>query len=251
MALGPRALAAGYGLHTFDAVSSTNAKALSMIHAGMQTATWVVAASQTAGRGRGRRAWHSPAGNLYASLLLPDPAPQRMLATLSLVTAVAVVDTLDPFLNRNGQQRLSCKWPNDVLVDGAKISGILLEAPVVAGKPFVVIGIGINCQSYPRLARYEATSLLQAGCSASASQVFAALTEALHDRLRTWNRGAGFDTIGQLWKQRAFRLGKRVRVCDGKDRLEGTFADIDEWGRMVLRLDDGSRRLVSAGDVYV
>ena len=147
--------------------------------------------AQTAGRGRRGRAWNSPPGNLYATLLLHDPAPAEHAPELSFVTALALYDAIAqsaPVL----QSALKLKWPNDLLVGGAKIAGILIESERVDEKLTVVIGIGVNCRQYPADTHFPATNLASAGADISAEGLFAALSGTMVERLREWHRGAGF-----------------------------------------------------------
>src|SRR5215813_8400103 len=134
MELAPAAAAAGVGLIACDMIASTNSEALAYARAGERGPLWVTARAQTAGRGRRGRTWVSEPGNLFATLLLTDPAPPDRAAQLSFVAALA--------------SRLALKWPNDVLCDGAKLAGILIEAE--GTRPLVVaVGIGINCRHHP------------------------------------------------------------------------------------------------------
>ena len=142
MDLAPGAAAAGVGLISCDTVGSTNAEALAYARSGERGPLWITARAQSAGRGRRGRAWFSEPGNLYATLLLTDPAPPGRAAELSFVAALAVYDAiarLAPALT----PRLALKWPNDVLCEGRKLAGILIEAEGTA--PLVMaIGIGVN-----------------------------------------------------------------------------------------------------------
>jgi len=151
----------------YETLGSTNAEALALARAGERASFWVSAQSQSAGRGRRGRSWVSEPGNLYASLLLFDPAPAERVAQLSFVAALAVRDAIAqaaPALT----SRLSLKWPNDVLLGGEKVAGILIEGEVVRGQPVTaVVGIGINCVSHPSEAAFPATDLRAQGGDAT------------------------------------------------------------------------------------
>ena len=130
-------------------VGSTNSVALDYARAGDPGNLWITANRQLQGRGRRGRAWISQEGNLYASLLVIDSAPNAKIGTLPLVAALAVYNTLKPIFART-PQALAIKWPNDILVDGRKINGILLESELLPdGRMAVVIGCGINCAHHP------------------------------------------------------------------------------------------------------
>jgi BirA family transcriptional regulator, biotin operon repressor / biotin---[acetyl-CoA-carboxylase] ligase len=244
MQLDPSAAAAGVRVVHHKTVGSTNSEALGLARNGECGPLWITARTQTAGRGRRGRSWVSEPGNLYASLLLTDPAPPDRAAELSLVAALAVHDAIGartPGVSR----RLTLKWPNDVLIDGNKFAGILIEGEGVA----VVIGIGVNCVHHPSGTAFPATDLATAGVRAPSETVFGMLSAAMLQRLALWNRGADFAAIRADWLARAGGLGKPISVVTAEGAVEGRFEGIDERGHLVVRLVDGNSRTVVAGDV--
>jgi len=246
MQLDPTAKAAGARLITHETVGSTNAEALERARAGERGPLWVAAARQSAGRGRRGRTWVSEPGNLYATLLLTDPSPPERFADLSFVAALAVHDAVGRRIPGLAG-RLVLKWPNDLLIDRNKFAGILVEGEGAA----VALGIGVNCVHHPDGTDYPATDLAAAGVRASPESLFAPLTAAMATRLTQWNRGAGFSAIRADWLARAAGIGKPVRVKSGDSEIAGRFEGIDETGRLVLRLDDGTMQAVTAGDVFL
>lgn len=248
MNLHPTAYARGVEHIALDEVDSTNAHALRYGAAGMRGPLWVTAQMQTAGRGRRGRSWVSEPGNLYASLLLAEPAPVMQVAQCSFVAALAVHDAVcdtAPAL----AARLSLKWPNDVLCDGRKLAGILIEGE--GAKPLMVaIGIGINCQRHPRDAIYPATDLSVLGAEVTAAEAFAALSRRMAERLALWNGGTCFADIRGAWLAHGPMPGAalRVRLTDGD--VTGFFNTIDDEGNLVLTEADGGRRSITAGDVF-
>ena len=248
MRLDPTAEAAGVELIALDEVDSTNAQALRYGETGVRGPLWVTARTQTAGRGRRGRAWVSGLGNLYASLLLADPAPLPRVAQCSFVAALAVRDAVcdaAPDLTA----RLSLKWPNDVLCDGRKLAGILVEGE--GREPLMVaIGIGINCRHHPSDAAYPATNLGAQGAAVTAAAMFSALSRRMTQRLALWNGGDRFADIRTAWLAHgpAPGAGLRVRLADGD--VTGAFDTIDEEGNLVLTQADGIRRKITAGDVF-
>lgn len=248
MRLDPSAAAAGIGLVTLDAVDSTNAQALRYGNQGERGPLWVTAQTQSAGRGRRGRHWVSEPGNLYASLLLSDPAPPAQVAQCSFIAAIAVHDAISdaaPAL----AARLMLKWPNDVLYGTRKLAGILIEGE--GRNPMIVAtGIGINCRHHPDDAAYPATNLAAEGVEVSAPAMFAALSRRMAERLAQWERGASFADIRAAWLARgpAPGAGLRVRLSDGE--VTGRFETIDEEGNLILMKADGSRRRITAGDVF-
>jgi BirA family transcriptional regulator, biotin operon repressor / biotin---[acetyl-CoA-carboxylase] ligase len=233
-----------------DSVDSTNAEALRRARAGTR-AVWVVAATQTAGRGRRGRSWASPPGNLYASLLRVDPAPAAVAPQLAFVAGLAVHDAcaaLAPGL----ADALALKWPNDLLCRGAKIAGILIEGeggPIA--KPVVAaIGIGVNCRHHPDAVEHPATDFAAHGATIEALELFEALRRTMAARLRAWDRGAGFALIRSAWLARAAGLGQAIRARLPDREVTGVFEALDEAGRLILRRADGRREVITAGEVF-
>jgi BirA family biotin operon repressor/biotin-[acetyl-CoA-carboxylase] ligase len=246
MELAPGAAAAGVGLIACETVGSTNTQALSYGRAGETGPLWITARAQTAGRGRRGRAWVSEPGNLFASLLLTDPAPPEHAAELAFVAALATHDaiiTQAPAL----APRLTFKWPNDVLLAGSKVSGILIEAE--GTRPLMVaIGIGINCRHHPAATDHPATDLAAAGAAVTVEDLFKSLSIAMVHRLREWT--AGFASIRAAWLRHAGAVGSELRVRLGARDLSGRFETLDEAGRLMLRLADGSLETIAAGEIY-
>lgn len=249
MRLHHAAAAAGIRLIACDTLPSTNAKALELARCGESGALWVTAEQQTAGRGRRGNSWISPPGNLYATLLLTDPSAPDRAAELSFVAALAVHDAVvacDCALSR----RLALKWPNDVLCDGAKLAGILIESESVAARLAVAIGIGVNCVHHPADTDMPATDLAAAGAAITAGDLFGALSAAMPQRLAQWRRGDGFAAIRGAWVDRAGSLRDELRVRLPGRELFGRGEGIDDHGRLLLRLADGSVQPITAGDVF-
>jgi BirA family biotin operon repressor/biotin-[acetyl-CoA-carboxylase] ligase len=244
MQLDPAATAAGARLVSFEAIDSTNAEALRLARAGEPGPLWLTARSQSAGRGRRGRTWVSEPGNLYASLLLTDPSPPDRAAELSFVAALALHDAIAGGIPGLAT-RLMLKWPNDLLIDRNKCAGILIEGEGSA----VVIGIGVNCVHHPAATSHPATDLAAAGVRASPETLLAPLSRAMVVRLAQWNRGTGFASIRADWLARAAGLGKPIRVTLADGELAGQFETIDQTGRLVLRLANGTMQAVAAGDV--
>jgi BirA family transcriptional regulator, biotin operon repressor / biotin---[acetyl-CoA-carboxylase] ligase len=234
----------------YETLGSTNAEALALARAGELGPLWVTAKSQTAGRGRRGRTWVSEPGNLYASLLLTDAAPVARVAELSFVAALAVRDAIGEEASSLAQ-RLRFKWPNDVLLGGKKVAGILIEGEVVRSEPAVaVIGIGVNCASHPAEAAYPATDLQAHGCRAAPESLLVRLSAAMGKRVAQWDRGNGFAATRNDWLAAAHGPGETIRVSDGRGEASGRFAGLDDSGRLLLDLPDGTRKVIAAGDVF-
>lgn len=229
---------------------STNAEALARAMHGGDLPLWVLADVQTGGRGRAGRAWSSEPGNLLASLALPLAAPAAAVAQLSLVAGVAAVDAI----RRSGPPipGLSLKWPNDILVGGAKLGGILVEACATRAGPVAVIGIGLNLARAPAGLAAAATSLSVHGNKRKPLEMLAFLAEAMHEWLDLWQNGAGFAGVRAAWLVRCSGLGQRIAVHGAAGPLAGTFAGLDADGALLLAGDDGAPlRRITFGDVTI
>ena len=249
MRLSSAAVAAGYRLATHDTLASTNAEALTRARAGEREPLWIVAAEQSAGRGRRGNEWVSPTGNLYATLLLTDPAASECAPELSFVTALALHDAIverAPELSA----ALALKWPNDVLCGGAKLAGILIEGERAANALAVAIGIGVNCQNHPAATPYPVTDLRAAGANVAAASLFETLSATMLKRLRLWRRGAGFADIRADWIARGAGMGGDMRVKLLDREIFGHSEGLDERGRLLLRVADGSVQTIAAGEVF-
>jgi BirA family transcriptional regulator, biotin operon repressor / biotin---[acetyl-CoA-carboxylase] ligase len=249
MGLDPAAEGAGAQLAHYDTVGSTNEEALARARRGEAGPLWIMAERQTAGRGRRGRSWVSEPGNLYATLLVSDPAPPDRVAELSLVAALALADAVGEVAPTLGA-RLALKWPNDLLLDGEKLAGILIEGESVDARLVVAIGIGVNCAHHPPDTAYPATSLAAAGLAVAPARLLEALSRTLVARLAQWQRGAGFAAIRTDWLARAANRGEDIRVTVGEEEWIGRFEGIDQAGRLVLHTGDGAMRTVTAGDVW-
>jgi BirA family transcriptional regulator, biotin operon repressor / biotin---[acetyl-CoA-carboxylase] ligase len=238
-----------YRLVSYDTVGSTNDEAKRLAREGAAEGTIVWALVQTAGRGRRGSLWASPRGNLYASLLLRPDAPARRALQLGFVAAVALGDALSTTVP--GLSGLSYKWPNDVLLGGRKLAGILLEAESGGGEglAFLVVGFGVNLVSSPQEAEFPATSLAEQQLGPIAP---GAVLEAFAWRFRDWAqrwREEGFAPVRAAWRARAAMLGEPIRVRLGSVTLYGRARDLDQRGELLLETADGLRQ-ISTGQVF-
>jgi BirA family transcriptional regulator, biotin operon repressor / biotin---[acetyl-CoA-carboxylase] ligase len=237
-----------FSLVALARTESTNEDLHRLARTGAAEGTLVWAREQTRGRGRRGRDWSSPPGNLYLSLLLRPRVPPAEAAQIGFVAAVALAEALEGLLPPN--RHLRCKWPNDLLIDGAKVSGILPEAEAADGLvEALVLGIGVNVASFPPELPYKATSLVAAGANAGVETVLESLAPRLLVWYRRW-RADGFAPVRRRWLDSAAGLGEPIEVRLEREVLRGRFASLDASGALDLELADGRRRLITAGDVF-
>jgi BirA family transcriptional regulator, biotin operon repressor / biotin---[acetyl-CoA-carboxylase] ligase len=249
MQLDPSAAAAGIRLFAHDILGSTNSEALAQSRQGDKGPLWVVAREQNAGRGRRGREWVSAPGNLYATLLLADPAPAEAAPQLAFVTGLAVHDAIVACADELAEG-LALKWPNDVLYANKKLAGILIESEMSAGKLAVAVGVGVNCAHHPAQVSFPATDLVEAGKNVSPESLLYALSRTMMGRLAKWNRGASFAAIRADWLTCATGIGREITVRLPSHDLDGNFEGLDDSGQLLLRLADGKLQTITAGDVF-
>jgi BirA family transcriptional regulator, biotin operon repressor / biotin---[acetyl-CoA-carboxylase] ligase len=232
-------------------VASTNIECMERARAGDPGGLWITAVRQTGGRARRGRNWVSEPGNLYSSLLLIDPAPWQALASLPMAVTVAVHDAIASVLPADTEDALRIKWPNDMLISGRKTSGILIEAEQMAdGRRAVVIGCGVNVAHFPEAGLYPATCLADQGSAAAPQDLFARLVVSMDQTLKVWDQGRGLAAIRDAWIDRAQGIGDPVTVNLPERQIHGLFDGIDDEGRLMLAMPDGSRQMIASGDVF-
>jgi BirA family biotin operon repressor/biotin-[acetyl-CoA-carboxylase] ligase len=220
---------ARWDFQAFDELSSTQDIAIAAARDGAPGPLAVVAKRQTAGRGRAGRAWTAPEGNLnFSAMLRPKPAP-LIAAAWSLLAGVAVYEAIAARLP--APNRLMLKWPNDVLLNGAKLAGVLIDSSLALDGTvdWVVIGVGVNVASAPRVEGRATACLPQAGVSAAPE----ILAQALMAEIDRWHN-APFAALREAWLARAHPIGTRLRVQTGGQVIEGAFAGLSEDGKLKL-----------------
>lgn len=237
-----------YHLLAFDELDSTNEEAKRLAKAGGGHGAVIWAKKQTRGKGRMGREWVSQDGNLFFSILLAPDKPMAELPELSFVASSALVDALQPVLEKG--HKLSCKWPNDVLMDGKKLAGILLESFEHEGKKWVVVGIGVNVDSSPPDAMYPACSLSDAGVELISAKIV--LSRCIHHFIESYNvwHNKGFGIIRKRWQLVASGFDKEVtaRLPDGE--ITGIAQGIDSRGSLLLKDAKGKKHTIFAADIF-
>ncbi|NSX56616.1 biotin--[acetyl-CoA-carboxylase] ligase [Sulfitobacter sp. 1151] len=213
---------------------------------------WVLGLQQTAGRGRRGRAWTDPQGNFAATLILQPDEPPAQVALRSFVAALALFDA---FVTVTGQANgLSLKWPNDVLLNGGKVAGILLESLGNTTVQYLAIGIGVNLAQSPPATDLEDGALQpvslmsSSGILVTPEEFLTALATAYavyEQQFTTY----GFAPIREKWLARAAKLGQVIRARTGTSDMTGTFETVDEGGNLVLSTAKG-RVAIPAADVF-
>lgn len=232
---------------------STNVVAFKLAEEGAEEGTVVVAEAQTHGKGRMGRRWESPAGtNLYCSIILRPPIVPMQAAQLTLCSVVAVARTIEKVTSLLP----SIKWPNDVLINGKKVAGLLNEMSAETEKVnFVILGIGINinmtADQFPSDLRHPATSLLlESGKRLNRSEIVCNLLESL-DEVYSLFLSKGYEPIRDEWLSRSNVLNRRVSVSCRDTNVAGLVTGIDEYGALLLQRDDGQVEKIMAGDVTI
>ncbi len=247
----PPALPPPFRLVAHDRIDSTNAALRRMAEAGAAHGTVVRAREQTGGRGRRGRAWASPRGNLYASVLLRPDAALRTAGQLGFAAALALAEAVAAGMP--GDAAVALKWPNDILVRHRKVAGILLESVPdgAGGPPAVILGMGLNVAVAPTDAAYPATSLHAEGAPTrvTADAVLAETMPRLGAYLDAWQRD-GFAPVRAAWLRRALGVGGPVTVRLPDRTLHGTFQDLDPDGALILRQSSGMEQRIHVGDVF-
>lgn len=236
-------------IHKFKKVSSTNELAFELARKGAKEGQYVVAAEQTKGRGRLQRLWQSSPGNIYISLILRPAIPASHATQMTFVSALAVAKTLEKYLDMT----LQLKWPNDVLVKGKKIAGILTEIESQNERvEFMVVGIGINInqEKFPK----------ELPLAISLYQVIKKITplgNVLKDLLVFFEEWyslfleKGFPFIKEMWEEKSLIKGKEVEIRDGRKKTRGIAMGLDEKGALLIQISQGKIVPVYTGDLHI
>jgi len=236
----------GYGRIQHQELDSTNSEARRLAEAGEPGPVWISAARQSAGRGRRGRAWDSGEGNLAATLLLRPRSQLSVTGQLSFVAALATAEMADHFAP---SAAITVKWPNDVLAEGKKLAGILLEGGGASEGNWLAIGIGVNLANFPEGTEFPATALAQLGVATPSSEDALSILAA---RFAHWYNAwmeDGFEIVRGAWLARASGLGAAIRARLPNETRCGVFEGIDDRGALLLN-EQGRVRAIAAGEVF-
>ncbi len=249
----PKPLLDDYHLLSYEELDSTNSEARRLAEGGGAHGAFLWAKRQSEGRGRYSREWVSHDGNLFVSILL---APEELLAQIpqiSFIASLAAAQSVAPLLPQGTEPR--CKWPNDLLLNGKKLGGILLESfeTIEADGPkrWVIVGLGLNVEHCPSDIERPATYLKEAGVEiVSAKIVLSRFIHHFIDNYGLWQQ-QGFAPIRKEWLKYCEGLGREVKVSLPQETIYGVFDSLDTQGNLKLKLPDGKTRKVAAGDLYL
>ena len=230
----------------YGELDSTNSEAKRLAQAGEPGPVWIMAERQTAGRGRRGRVWDSGEGNLAATLLLRPEAPANVIGQLSFAAALAVADLAVHFAP---QAAITVKWPNDVLAEGRKLAGILLESEPAPEGVWLAVGIGINLAGSPEGTEFPAISLAQLGIAPPSPDEALTVLAARFDHWYAAWMSDGFETLRAAWLARAQPLGAPIRARLPHETRTGLFEGIDGAGALLLN-EQGTVRTIAAGEVF-
>jgi BirA family biotin operon repressor/biotin-[acetyl-CoA-carboxylase] ligase len=239
-----------YHLLSFDSLDSTNHEAKRLAKGGGCHGAVIWAKRQSEGRGRMGRNWVSSEGNLFVSVLLQPDKSLADVSQLSFVAAVSVIESLEALLPEGN--RLQCKWPNDIILNDRKIGGILLESFQTpdSDRQWVVVGVGVNVDNFPHGTEFPATCLKDAGVELVSAKII--LSRFIHHFIECYNlwNTKGFSPIRKKWMEVAWGLDKRLCARLPEGNTEGICLGLDATGSLQLKLDNGKKHLVHAGDVF-
>lgn len=233
-------------VYWYDEIDSTSEEAKRRARSGETSPVWIAARQQTAGRGRLGRNWASPTGNLFTTVLFPEPGGLAMASRIPFAAALAVRDAC---CRAVPDLKAKLKWPNDVRIDGAKICGILTESGETNGVVWIALGMGVNVQHAPEVTEQASTSLVAQGAphAVAPEHVLSDLCVCLESRV-----GQARDSFQHLledWLRHAEGLGQMIEAGPQDRRIRGVFEGLAEDGGLNLRLPDGTRQTIRAGDV--
>ncbi len=242
--------ALGFTVHRLPNVDSTNTYVGRLAEEGAPDGTLVVADTQTGGRGRHGRTWQSPPGNFHGSLLLRPQVKLADAASLSLVIGLAAREAVEAVAGHG--LGITVKWPNDLLIDGCKLAGILLEGSAAADGQcaWLVAGLGVNLAWHPGLLDYPTTSLVDEGVEdVTVDQFLDAYLASLARHLPVWRRD-GFAPFRDLWLAHAAGIGRPVTLRAGETVHRGLLADLDAAGSILIETPAGCLLRFTAGELF-
>jgi len=249
-----------YSIIFFDALDSTNLEAKRLIRRGVRGKRVIASFKQLRGQGTNGNFWSSPDGNLYFSIVFDHENNLSNLSQLSLVTSLSCHEAMQSLLEDSHPSLLprsfKIKWPNDLLLNGKKFCGILLQTLPFMNLHknevlnYLIIGIGVNLICSPKNINYLATSLKEEGVQHNYDDVLHKIMERFHENYKRW-QVEGFSDIRTKWMQNTYNVGKKVFLNIKGEKISGVFKEIDEEGQMIIESESGCLHKVTTCDVQV
>lgn len=249
----------GYTLAHYDKLGSTNQQALSLATElgnqplNEQNGIVVFTKNQSAGRGRSGRTWLSSAQTLTATILISTHAPKDKVAQVAFVMAVAAHKTICDLLPAEQQNKIGLKWPNDILVQGHKLCGILIESQLSKFNKshILAVGIGMNIGGIPQDGDFSAMSLAQMGIEVGVETVLSKLCHNFAGFFEQWSNGRNFTDIRKIWLDHALGLGGKITARLPNQTIHGIFESLDANGTLILRDEADEIHQITAGDIFI
>ena len=243
----------GFSLRHYQEIDSTNSEAMRLALSGVNDHLWVTSDIQTHGRGRQGRNWISQAGNLQASLFLQPDCKLQKASQLSFLAGLSCYETIQSTCPEEIGRELLLKWPNDILLKGEKLSGMLVESSKLPKNSAlaVIIGIGINISWKPEIENYPTTCLADHNITVNAKEIFDILAKNTKKWLNIWESENGFNVILDSWAKYSHNIGDRIDVRQGQHLFSGNFHGLAEDGSLLMRLPSGNIKSINVGDVSI
>jgi BirA family biotin operon repressor/biotin-[acetyl-CoA-carboxylase] ligase len=239
-----------YSFLIYDSLDSTNAEGRRLYKAGVRKDTIIWSKTQTIGRGRDNKKWDSPKGNLYITILLTKKLSIKTATNFSFLVAVALAEAIDYLTD--SALNLHFKWPNDLLLEGKKVAGILLESINIVQSEFIdslMIGVGCNLVKHPENTPYGATNLKEQGYLIKPEDFLNKFIEFFHFNKNLLELD-GFSVIREKWLTKAYGIGQVVTIKTNNNRIVGIFKGINEEGLMVVELTNGQNCFINSGELF-
>ena len=240
-----------YVLHYYDVIDSTNLEAKRLIRKGISGHHIVWSISQESGYGKASRVWQSGSGNITFSLIIEHSYSENIICQLLFVIAVGIREVIEKMFNdHNIHPEIKIKWPNDIMVDGRKISGIMIEnLKSLEGKSFLVIGVGININYDSIISNLVTNSFKKYNIENIDLKLFIKdIIDSFEKHKDLWSKN-GLMPIKKLWMENAYNLGNKVTVTNGESIIIGIFNGIDDHGSINILTESGLTSVVSIGEI--
>ncbi len=243
----------GYAFAEFESLESTNLQAKKLAAMGEYGPMVIYTKDQTGGRGRNGRTWLSSKDTLTATILLSSAAPKSNIAQLAFVMAIAAHKTVCDLIEPSKVKTVGLKWPNDLLVQGRKLAGILIETCPVKNhhQSVLAVGIGMNVKSAPTDEDFTAISLSQLGVDVDIELVLTSLVANFVNFFDIWAESTNFAMIRKIWLDHALGLGGKITAKLPNQTIHGIFERLDETGILILRDERNIIHQITAGDVFI